>query len=371
MLKNQEGNVSMYLKRNIYKELFDWKQDSSHHLLEVTGARQAGKTYIVNKFTDEHFRHKIYINLFEQSGHQFLECFRLAIDEASDTEYPEYSLRSAFQLFEPDFVDSDDMIIMIDEVQESASIYNHIQKFNCYFQSRFILLSSYPGQLMKPEFESRNEDSVKLSVDTLSFEEFLQSYNENLYAQYLRLPSEPLQKNHICSNFKAAYDIYLQIGGYPNVVKTYLEKQSIEKARGALIKIINTFTNESTRYFTDIQDARVFTQIFLSICRIAGRKSRRITEGSIQKEIQELIAQNDSIYVSRDTCNRVLDWLYFSGITDFCSETARADSVDFKPRGRSYCHFMDSGLANYYLSLTGLNPRLILGIPNPENMMNL
>lgn len=351
----------MYLKRTVYDKLLEWKNEQNRSTLEVNGARQVGKTYIINKFADEHFKHKIYFNFFEQSGKQFLECFRQAIAAIPDTKHPEYAFHNALQLFEPDFIDSDDTIIIIDEIQESAAIYNCIQKLGCSFHSRFILISSYPGQLLEPEFLSHNEGRRKLSVYTLSFKEFLQAYDERLYTQYLHLSPKPLQNNGAYRSVKAVYDIYLQIGGYPNVVKTYLENQSTEQARGALIKIIDTFTNESTRYFTDIQDTRVFTQIFLSICRIAGRKSSsRSAEGSIYEEIQDFIARNDFPYISRDTCNHVLNWMYLSGITSFHGETIGADTLDFKQTDRCYCYFMDPGLAHYYLSLIGLNPRLFL-----------
>lgn len=83
-------------------------------------------------------------------------------------------------------------------------------------------------------------------------------------------------------------------------------------------------------------------------------------EGSIHKEIQELIARNDSPYISRDTYNRMLNWLYLSGITGFHGETMGTDTLDFKPADRCYCYFMDSGLAHYYLSLAGLDPILFL-----------
>ena len=62
----------MYLKRKVYDQLLDWKNDTAHSTLEVNGARQVGKTYIINKFADENFRHKIYINLFDLSGKQFM-----------------------------------------------------------------------------------------------------------------------------------------------------------------------------------------------------------------------------------------------------------------------------------------------------------
>ena len=70
----------MYLKRKVYDQLLDWKNDTVHSTLEVNGARQVGKTYIINKFADENFRHKIYINLFDLSGKQFMECYKKATD---------------------------------------------------------------------------------------------------------------------------------------------------------------------------------------------------------------------------------------------------------------------------------------------------
>ena len=47
----------MYIKRNVYQQLMDWKNESSNSTLEVRGARQVGKTYIINKFADENFKH--------------------------------------------------------------------------------------------------------------------------------------------------------------------------------------------------------------------------------------------------------------------------------------------------------------------------
>lgn len=40
----------MDLKRDIYQELLAWKRRSNHKVLELEGARQVGKTYILEKF---------------------------------------------------------------------------------------------------------------------------------------------------------------------------------------------------------------------------------------------------------------------------------------------------------------------------------
>ena len=45
-------------------------------------------------------------------------------------------------------------------------------------------------------------------------------------------------------------------------------------AQEELVRIIQTFLNESMRYFKDITDISVFTNIFLSICRILLREKK-------------------------------------------------------------------------------------------------
>ena len=46
--------VIMELKRDIYKELLKWEERDSGKVLELEGARQVGKTYILRKFAKEY-----------------------------------------------------------------------------------------------------------------------------------------------------------------------------------------------------------------------------------------------------------------------------------------------------------------------------
>ena len=55
------------MKRKIYDELLEWKENGMQKPLMVIGARQIGKTYIIKEFCKEEFKNYIYINLFEQT----------------------------------------------------------------------------------------------------------------------------------------------------------------------------------------------------------------------------------------------------------------------------------------------------------------
>lgn len=340
----------MYLKRQIYAKLMEWKEFGSQSTLEVNGARQVGKTYLINKFADENFKHKIYINLFELSGKQFLECYHKAMEWTPGTKRPENPLHDAFRLYDIEFEDTEDTVIIIDEIQESAEIYNRIREFTRQFKCRFIVTGSYLGRIYDSEFRYSSGDVTRLTIYTLSFEEFLMAYSEEIYECYCRLVQKEETKE-IFEQLKEIYDLYCKIGGYPKVVDTYLLTKNIQQAQSELVKIMDTFINESIRYFTDILDSRVFTQIFLSICRILNREKKGLAEDSISEELQKIVTKDYSSNISKATCNRAMSWLYFSGIIGFCAKITELDILEFKQASR--CYFMDLGVANYYLKLTG------------------
>ena len=73
-----------------------------------------------------------------------------------------------------------------------------------------------------------------------------------LFEQYRQIGDTSAADIH--DHLKTLYNIYCCIGGYPKVVETYLLEKDTERAQAELVKIIDTFTNESIRYFTDILD---------------------------------------------------------------------------------------------------------------------
>ena len=180
-----------------------------------------------------------------------------------------------------------------------------------------------------------------------------------IYLKNIRLLGKKLD-SVTGAELKSWYDIYCQIGGYPSVVREYLNSKSIERARSELIRIIDTFMNESIRYFTDVLDTQVFTDIFLSICRILGREKKGLEEDSISEELQKLVTRDYSSNISKAVCNRAISWLRFCGVIGFCGKIIEMDILNFKPGCR--CYFMDLGLASYYMARVGAAQTEIAGM---------
>lgn len=117
----------MDLKRTIYQDLLNWKTEDSGKVLEVNGARQVGKTYILDKFAKENYKTYIYINMVQSSGTRFLKCLESVQGEwKPGMKREEKVIHKALGLYDDRFTDCKDAIVVIDEIQESPFL--HVRK---------------------------------------------------------------------------------------------------------------------------------------------------------------------------------------------------------------------------------------------------
>ena len=65
------------MKRKIYDDLVKWKERSIDTPLMIIGARQIGKTYVINEFCKNEFKNYVYVNLLDNP--QIVELFEQQI----------------------------------------------------------------------------------------------------------------------------------------------------------------------------------------------------------------------------------------------------------------------------------------------------
>ena len=58
------------LKRKIMSKLIEWKNKNDKMSLVIKGARQVGKTYIIDKFARENYKNYVYINFIEKPSYK-------------------------------------------------------------------------------------------------------------------------------------------------------------------------------------------------------------------------------------------------------------------------------------------------------------
>lgn len=347
----------MYLKRKIYDKLLIWKKEGNL-TLEVTGARQVGKTYIIRKFAEENFNHVIYINMLEDSGNEFLECLHVARKWEPGTERPGKPIHKAFSLYNTAFEDTKETVVIVDEIQESPEVYNLVRDFTRKFECRFIVTGSYLGRTLNSEFKMSAGDLTSLRIETLDFEEFADAFG--MAEAYMQAEPFNPDRDEAFNMLFDLFNLYLEIGGYPAVVTEYLETRSKEKCRERLEDVIHLFCMESVRYFDDILDAAVYDNIFCSVSRILIREKKGLDADNFSESLQKLVTQDYNSNISKAVCNRAMMWLQSAGILGFAGKITECSIMDFK--GRCRCYFTDVGLTYYFMRKIGADMPSVRGM---------
>lgn len=346
----------MELRRNIYHKLVEWKNQNTGRVLELQGARQVGKTYILKKFGKENFQRMIYINMADITGHNFLSCLAAVTEWKPGDPRPERPLQEALRLYDGAFIDDKETVVIIDEIQESAQIYNQIRTFAREFQAYVIVTGSYLGKTVQSEFFLPAGDIDHMVMETLTFDEFLDVFGERELYETIDLYGHGQASDY--EKLMSYYDVYQKIGGYPAVVVCYAEERDLEKCFGLIRSLMDVFINESKRYFTDIVDMNLFQKLFNAIALLMMREKQGIRD--LTSELSKIAYQEDSGRMTKKMINHAISWLQESHIIGYASKAVDCDYKQIKDNNRYY--FLDMGVAYHFLSRTGAPYNTIKGL---------
>ena len=346
----------MELRRNIYKKLLAWKNENTGRVLELQGARQVGKTYILKKFGKENFSKMVYINMAETTGKHFLQCVSIAMEWEPGKPMEETPIRKALELYDETFKDNKDTVVIIDEIQESAEIYNQIRTLAREFQAYVIVTGSYLGRTMEPDFFLPAGDMDHMVMESMTFDEFLDVFDERELYEKIDLYGKGRAEDY--KKLMEYYEIYQKIGGYPAVVACYAEYRDLNKCMGLISDLINVFSDESKRYFEDIIDINMFQKLFNAIALLMMQEKQGIR--NLTAELSKIAYQEESGRTTKKMINHAISWLQESHIIGYASKAVDCDYKQIKDNSRYY--FLDMGIAYYFLSRTGAPYDVIKGL---------
>ena len=166
------------LKRKIYQTLLDWKAEKKRECLLIKGARQTGKTYIVQQFGAAEYESFIEINFVRYPS--LKEIFQ------GDLEASEIYKRMTAHLPGIRLIEGK-TLIFLDEIQRCAGARTAL-KFLAE-DNRFDVIAS--GSLLGLHYGQDDDEEVEeiesvpvgyerqLMMYSLDFEEFLWAYGYN------------------------------------------------------------------------------------------------------------------------------------------------------------------------------------------------
>jgi len=246
-------------QRNAIKELLKWKNSNGRKPLVLRGARQVGKTSVVDIFA-ENYAQYIYLNLEREKDREVFTKYG-SIDEI---------VQYIFLQYNKNLDKIGDTLLFIDEIQIEPKA---VALLRYFYEEYPVLHVIAAGSMLETLFDrginfpvGRVEFRVLRPV---SFEEFLGAVNENqALAQYNNVPLPAFAYNKLLQLFHS----YALIGGMPEVVAKYAENKDVTSLSPIYESLIATYFDDVEKYAKNANQVQMVRHAIRSSFYEAGTR---------------------------------------------------------------------------------------------------
>lgn len=352
-------NESIYKKRckesplirDVQLEFEEWRNSWSEYVLYLTGARQIGKTTELLKFAYKYYEQVIYINLANERQQKQFE--QLVLSNSLQFGMINYCRQERLEEFE----NTSSTILIIDEIQESSTVYNSIRALQGELNCHVAVTGSYLGKTINSKYFKPAGNMKEIEMLPLSFSEFCRAFDKEELLHSIDIYGNADKEWYI--ELTNLYKTYIQIGGYPAVVKEYLRSKDISRCYEVIETIVSRFTEESASYFKNDKCYIIFENVYKAALMSIAKEKKGTASKDIQ-EITDFVKDDTKEHVSRAEVNDVISWLKYSKILGGCDLYNQGNVNDLLCERRFY--FMDCGIASYVAETTPINNDSVNGI---------
>ena len=271
------------MERKIYQELINWKETGMQKPLMIIGARQIGKTYIINEFCKNEFDNYVYINLFEHS--EIVKIFKQQINTAEKFK--------RMKIYLDKDIDIKSTIIFFDEIQESEELISALKYFNETEEPfKIICAGSLLGVKLKRFHASFPVGKVKMiNMYPMDFEEFLLANGSESLIEEIKECYENSKPMDSVLHNKALdlYRLYLCVGGMPEAIKNLLanDKDILKFDKDIIEDIYQSYLNDMNKYVNNKYEASKIESVYKSIPSQIGNQSNKFQYGKISSNARK------------------------------------------------------------------------------------
>lgn len=211
------------LKRKATSFIKNWVKSKNRKCLVVQGARQIGKTYIIERFAEENYEELLEINFKQMPSAKEIFAGDLTVDNMI--------MAMRFRFPEKQIVPGK-TIIFLDEIQECQEAITSLKFWA--LDNKFDVVVS--GSLLGIDYKRASSYPVGyvdyLNMHGIDFEEFLWGIgiSEDMIANLSGyLNSKTLVPEAVNSAMMNYYRLYIAIGGMPEAVQKYLDTKDFRE----------------------------------------------------------------------------------------------------------------------------------------------
>ncbi len=270
------------MKRLIFNELINWNNKKDSLPILLYGARQVGKTYIVNKFAQEFYPGKhIYINFF--------------LDELMNQELQNVtSPAKIISIIEnhKNVVLDDTWLLIFDEVQEVPSLKTALKLFvDLNMKYKIICTGSYLGNTLNVKDKSFPVGKVHCwTMYPMNFCEYLMACHKE---EYINLIKDSI--NNLVPLPKFEHQMILDYmhrfmfnGGMPAVVKAQLDGKSESEIRSIKEQIHIGYQNDVSKYLGSASERAKCLSVYENIPTFFSREHNKFKLSQIDSTARYL-----------------------------------------------------------------------------------
>lgn len=258
--------------RDKIKELIDWKLYEYRKPLVLLGARQVGKTWLIQEFGRQEYKQTVYVN-FEKT-----KTVRNLFVEDFDVQ----RILTSLSVFAHKEINPADTLIVFDEIQAAEGGLT-VLKYFCEDAPQYHVIAA--GSLLGMSLHQNTSFPVGkvdfMHLYPFSFTEFLTALGEERLAELL--------KNRdwkTISVFKDKFLTYLRyymfVGGMPEVVLHFVEKRDFRIVRNTQQSILTTYQNDFSKHAPKDIAPRI-NMVWKSIPSQLAKENKKFVYGVVKE----------------------------------------------------------------------------------------
>ncbi len=245
--------------RHLIKELQQWAGQPGRKPLVIRGARQVGKTTVVNQFAAQ-FEQYIYLNL------------ELAEDKAPFEAFTsiETLVQTLFFIKNKKLTLKNKTLLFIDEIQEVPVALNILRYFYEFEQGIAVIAA---GSMLETLFNKNNSFPVGRAeykvMRPVSFPEFLAAMGETAALEQLqKIPVAPFAQAKLLQLFHR----YAVIGGMPEIVSHYAQHKDLTALAPIYDSLITSYLDDAEKYAASPSQVSHLRHVIRNCFLLAGKR---------------------------------------------------------------------------------------------------
>lgn len=290
------------LERKITRTLLEWKKEEKKPCLLIRGARQVGKTFIINEFAKNNYKNYIYINF------ELMSEYKKIFDGNLDIKTLVMKLEVTF----PDKkIEPKNTILFLDEIQSCPNARTALKTFALDGSIDVISSGSLLGLYYKEVSSYPVGYERVVELYPLDFEEFLWGIGiKKDTIEYVRQCFKEKKEvdEYILKQFSEQFKMFMLVGGMPNIVSEYIKTSSLNKVISMQKAIVENYLLDVAKYAT-ITNKQKIMDTFNSIPIQLSKNNKKFMYSEILNEEQSV---GERKYVV------ATEWLRDAGIINFC-----------------------------------------------------